>query len=79
MITIVTTILGAALDKLLAPFLAYLKGKADAESKYQKKELGQIKKELNPLSKRPHSRADTHLLLTKWVRIIESSSDTTKR
>lgn len=79
MISFIATILGKALDSLLAPFLAYLKGKADAESKYQKQELRKIKKELNRLSKRPHTRADTHELLDKWARIIESSTDTTKR
>jgi len=75
MISFIATILGKALDSLLAPFLAYLKGKADAKASYQKQELKKITKELTRLSKRPHSRADTHELLDKWIRIIDSSTD----
>ena len=71
----ITKLFGTVLDKCLAPFLAYRAAKAKTEEKYAKKELAKIKAEMHRMSKRPHSRADTHKLLDKWIRIIDSSKD----
>lgn len=74
MLGIIASIMGMVREFLPSLF-AYKHGKAKAENEYAKKELKKINKDLQRLSKRPHTRADTHELLDKWIRIIDSSTD----